>query len=344
MLKRHVPASRCFALLLCAVAAAGQTVSRPPRASASKKNAASPQIAPTLLMVDAAADDSAGKPIRDLTAADFALSLNGEPRTIASVRYVDAQNGSVSPVSGVMLSPDQIHRTLVLIADDLGLTASESANLHGAITRFLDEHLRSSDLISILRTSAGEGALQALTNDRRKLDSAIRAIRYNPAKGGEEASAAGARGTIRMAFSGLDDLEGRKAVVLFTGNRALVAKAAPDAMVNSAHNASAVFSLIDVRAESASPVCRRAGPGRDGHTNGRPLRSPRHGPRECSGVGAAGSGRLLFGRLRIRRSAHRSLHRQTPPAAPDPDHHSRRRATARAQRNGEDLELPPRCR
>ncbi len=253
------PQSRCFALLLCAVAAAGQTVSRPPRGHASKKNAASPQPAPTFLMVDAAADDSAGKPVRDLTAADFALSLNGEPGKIASVHYVDSQTGSVSPASGVMLSPDQVHRTLVLIADDLGLTASESAGVRAALTRFLDEHRRSSDLISILRTSAGVGALQALTNDRRKLDSAIRAIRYNPAKGGEEASAAGARGAIRLALSGLSDLEGRKAVILFTGNPALIAKAAPDAMVNSAHNASAVFSLIDVHAESAAPSA--VGPG-----------------------------------------------------------------------------------
>jgi VWFA-related protein len=255
------PLSRCFALLLCAVAAAGQTVSRPPRARASKKNAASSQPAPTLLMVDAAADDSDGKPVRDLTAADFALSLNGEPRKIASVRYVDTRTGSVSPASGVMLSPDQVHRTLVLIADDLGLTASESTRVRGALTRFLNEHLQSRDLVSILRTSAGEGALQALTNDRRKLDQAIRSIRYNPAKGGEEAAAAGARGAIRMALSGLGDVEGRKAVILFTGNSALIAKAAPDAMVNSAHSASVVFSVVDVRTEADSPSA--AAPGLD---------------------------------------------------------------------------------
>ena len=232
------------------------------------------------LLVDAAAYGPGGEPLRDLTASDFAVSVRDEPQKIVSVTYVNTEAGTISPVStSVALRPDEIHRTLVLIADDLGLSLAGAQNVRQILTRFLQEQMHEGDMVSILRTASGSGAAQKLTSDRRELAEAIASIQYNPDTGRKEAFASGARSVLRQALLGLTEPPGRKGVVLFTENDLLFAKApqtqanavdasgrkadvpaitfekpATSALVDIANRASAVVSLIDVRGSSPQPA------------------------------------------------------------------------------------------
>lgn len=63
------------------------------------------------------------------------------------------------------LRPDQVRRTIVLIADDLALSADEIPNVRNVMKRFVDEQMQPGDLISIMTTSGGMGAMEQLTND-----------------------------------------------------------------------------------------------------------------------------------------------------------------------------------
>jgi VWFA-related protein len=286
--------SRCVALLLCAAAAGAQPGEMPGPAQGAEGMAARSQIgraskkgakedvAPVRipLLVDAAAYGPRGEPLRSLSAADFAVSLRDQPQKIVSVTYVNAEAGTISPVSAsVALRPDEIHRTLVLIADDLGLSLAGAQNVRQTLTRFLREQMHDGDMVSILRTASGTGAAQKLTSDRRELAEAIGGIQYNPDTGGKEAFASGARSVFRQALLGLTDPPGRKGVVLFTENDLLFAKPpqtqanaadasgrkadvpaitfdkpATSALVDIANRASAVVSLIDVRGSLPEPA------------------------------------------------------------------------------------------
>ncbi|HEV2448506.1 MAG TPA: hypothetical protein VGS58_21385, partial [Candidatus Sulfopaludibacter sp.] len=73
-----------------------------------------------------------------------------------------------------------------------------------------------------------------------------------PGAGREAAAASGARSALRFALAGLRTVEGRKAVVLFSGNAALWEKPGGDSLTEAADRASAVVTLIDIRGASAA--------------------------------------------------------------------------------------------
>ncbi|HEV2448466.1 MAG TPA: hypothetical protein VGS58_21185, partial [Candidatus Sulfopaludibacter sp.] len=148
--------------------------------SKAKKGANTATLPRIPLLVDAVTFDEAGRLVRDLTAADFGVSVRGEAKKIVSVNYVNSIAGTIAPVSTTLaLTPDRIHRTLVLIADDLGLSADGADNLRRTLTRFLDEQMRPSDMVSILRTASGSGNHPELTSDRSELAAAAAGIHYN---------------------------------------------------------------------------------------------------------------------------------------------------------------------
>src|SRR5579883_1891566 len=137
--------SRGLVLMLCAVAAAAQTGRRPP----SKKNSEPPRA--EFQLVDARAESADGKPVSDLKAADFAVSVGGEAQKVDAAWRFDTAEGAIFPPSeSIPLKPDQVHRTLVFIVDDLGLTAPEAHNVREALGRFLIGSIRSTDTVSIV--------------------------------------------------------------------------------------------------------------------------------------------------------------------------------------------------
>ena len=67
------------------------------------------------------------------------------------------------------LLPGQIRRTIAIVVDDLGLSFASTARVREVRRHFVDEEVQTGDLVAILRTGAGMGALHQFTTDRRLL-------------------------------------------------------------------------------------------------------------------------------------------------------------------------------
>lgn len=145
-----------------------------------------------LVQVDAVVTDLKGKRVTDLTADDFELLQDGVPQKITNFSYVaegttpagmppatgSRENNSSIPAPPVPLKPGQIHRVIALVVDDLGLSFTSVAYVHAALKKFVDHEIQPGDLVAIIRTSGGVGALQQFTTDKRLLYAAIDQVKF----------------------------------------------------------------------------------------------------------------------------------------------------------------------
>ena len=65
------------------------------------------------------------------------------------------------------------------MVDDLGLSFESTANVRKMLTQYVDSKVRPGDLVAIIRTAGGVGALQQFTTDRRLLHAAIDRVRWS---------------------------------------------------------------------------------------------------------------------------------------------------------------------
>jgi VWFA-related protein len=82
--------------------------------------------------------------------------------------------------SPARLRASQVRRTIALVADDLGTSFQDIAGVRRALKKFVDEQMQPGDLVAIMRTSAGIGALQQFTTDKQLLYRAIERVRWSP--------------------------------------------------------------------------------------------------------------------------------------------------------------------
>src|ERR1035438_10049066 len=248
---------RLAALLTCALMAFGQR---------SRPDAPAPAAAPDPWLVDALALDANGRPVTDLTAADFELTQGGRSRKITNFTWFDTrQHTSVTlpaQLEALDLLPDEIGRNLVVVVDDLGLSPAGIDAVCGTLKAFLADSMSSGDRMAILRGSEGSGVLQQLTGDKRILLNAIDGIRYL----GGGTSPAGAGGaswlTLVYALQGLRDFPGRKVVVLFSENPGLVGPLPGTDVAEVAYAAhAAAASVYALNPLSATPGVTSAAPG-----------------------------------------------------------------------------------
>jgi VWFA-related protein len=163
-----------------------------------------------------------------------------------------------------------------MVVDDLGLSFESVARVRSSLKKFVDTEMQPGDLVAIIRTGAGIGALQQFTADKRILYAAIDHVKYNamgrvglssfaPIGGEEEGAAAtaerneifsvGTLGAIRYVVNGLRELPGRKSVVLFSENLKLfnadgLSQRVLDAvrhLVDAANRSSVVIYSVDPR-------------------------------------------------------------------------------------------------
>jgi VWFA-related protein len=218
----------------------------------SRPDAPAPAAAPDPWLVDALALDANGRPVTDLTAADFELTQGGRSRKITNFTWFDTrQHTSVTlpaQLEALDLLPDEIGRNLVVVVDDLGLSPAGIDAVCGTLKAFLADSMSSGDRMAILRGSEGSGVLQQLTGDKRILLNAIDGIRYL----GGGTSPAGAGGaswlTLVYALQGLRDFPGRKVVVLFSENPGLTGPPPGTdvaGVANAAHAAAAAVYALD---------------------------------------------------------------------------------------------------
>ena len=77
------------------------------------------------------------------------------------------------------LRPEQVRRTIALVVDDLQLSFESTAYVRRMLKKFVDEQMQPGDLVAIIRTGSGIGALQQFTSDKQQLYAAIERVRWN---------------------------------------------------------------------------------------------------------------------------------------------------------------------
>lgn len=224
------------------------------------------KISTSLIQIDVSVTDSKGKPITDLRPDEIEIYENGEKQKISNFSFVSSSKETTQkpaptdkitvPIPQGTLRPEQIRRTIALVVDDLSLSFESAYQTRRSLKKFVDEQMQDGDLVAIIRTGAGIGALQQFTSDKRILYAAIEKVKWNPmgsggisafapieppAIEGEEATeesseestaqadtstalddfrtqgfVTGTLGALRYIVTGMGDLPGRKSVILFS--------------------------------------------------------------------------------------------------------------------------------
>ncbi len=156
------------------------------------------RISVNLVQVDAVVTDDDGKQVTNLSPEDFEIYEDDKPQPIVNFSYISkssitppasktAATASASkiaappppPAPPTRLRPDQVRRAIALVVDDLGLSFESSHYVRDALRKFVDTQMQPGDLVAIIRTGAGMGALQQFTTDKRQLYAAIERVRFN---------------------------------------------------------------------------------------------------------------------------------------------------------------------
>lgn len=148
------------------------------------------KISTNLIQIDVTVTDKKGNIVKDLKAEDFEIYENGEKQEITNLAFISNQriqnqtqtqtdkNPVPKPVGN--LRSDQIRRTFAIVIDDLSLSFESAYRVRRALRKFVDEQMQDGDLVAIIRTGAGIGALQQFTADKRILYAAIEKVKWNP--------------------------------------------------------------------------------------------------------------------------------------------------------------------
>lgn len=218
------------------------------------------RITTNLVQVDAVITDGKGKLVTDLRPDELEIKEDDKPQPITNLSFVSLESNEVTrqpvtpvdktapPIPPVTLRPEQVRRTMALVVDDLGLSFESTYFVRQALKKFLDKEMQPDDLVAIIRTAGGIGALQQFTSDKRQLYAAVEKVKWNPSGRGqisafapmsadpladsgsdavgsggddvdqfrEELFSVGTLGALNHVVRGLRELPGRKSVLLIS--------------------------------------------------------------------------------------------------------------------------------
>lgn len=240
-----------FLVLACACAAFSQqqTPTPPPADDADVV-----KITTALIQLDVTVTDKKGNAITDLRPDEIEVFENGEKQDLTRFSFIPGaktpetkklkndEKPFVLPAGG--LRPEDVRRSIAIVVDDLSLSFESTYFVQKELRKFVDEQMQDGDLVAIIRTGAGIGALQQFTTDKRQLYAAIDRVRWNPlgsggigsfvpldARGADDEPegvngggeyetfrqsvfGTGTLGAINYVIRGMADLPGRKSVLL----------------------------------------------------------------------------------------------------------------------------------
>ena len=149
------------------------------------------KITTNLVQIDAVITDKNGKIVNDLRADEVQISEDGQQQKVTHFSFVSSEapaasetpratpvNKNAPPVPPTKLHPEDVKRTIALVVDDLGLSFVSTNYVRRALKKFVDEQMQPGDLVAIIRTSGGIGALQQFTADKRQLYAAIERVKW----------------------------------------------------------------------------------------------------------------------------------------------------------------------
>lgn len=151
------------------------------------------KISTNLIQIDVTVTDGKGKIVTDLKPEEIEIYENGEKQKVTNFSFVRGTREAANvesdkkqvdktaiPVPQAALRTDAVRRTFALVVDDLSLSFESAYFTRRALKKFVDEQMRDGDLVAIVRTGAGVGALQQFTTDKRILYAAIERVKWNP--------------------------------------------------------------------------------------------------------------------------------------------------------------------
>ncbi|CAN5495810.1 hypothetical protein BH10ACI2_BH10ACI2_07900 [soil metagenome] len=220
------------------------------------------KISTNLIQVDVTVTDKNGNPIRDLKPGEIEIYENGKQQNISGFSFVPgtrlpAKNASEIKADkknannqvnlpAAPIRPEEVRRTIALVVDDITLSFGSTVWVKAALKKFVNEQMQDGDLVAIVRSGAGIGALQQFTNDKRRLLAAIEQVKFNMsgsakiglfdpidpsgldarAKERENFStniyAYGTLGALNFVVRGMKDLPGRKSIFLMSDGLSLI--------------------------------------------------------------------------------------------------------------------------
>jgi VWFA-related protein len=149
------------------------------------------KITTTLVQLDVTVTDKSGRAITDIRPDEIEVYENGQKQDISYFSFISIarkpaaetdrkkEDKTAVPVPARTLRPEQVKRTIALVVDDLTLSFESANRVRNALKKFVDEQMQDGDLVGIIRTGAGMGALQQFTSDKRQLYAAIEKVRWN---------------------------------------------------------------------------------------------------------------------------------------------------------------------
>ncbi|MFN2598157.1 MAG: VWA domain-containing protein, partial [Pyrinomonadaceae bacterium] len=152
------------------------------------------RITTNIVQLDAIVTDRRGNQVTDLKPEDFQIFEDGKPQRIAHFSYVSTDEPAAAatpaaaakpdknappapPVPPRRLRPEQVRRAVAIVVDDLQLSVTDLYFARRGVREYVEKFVAPDDLVAVIRTSAGVGALQQFTNDRRVLYAAIDRIK-----------------------------------------------------------------------------------------------------------------------------------------------------------------------
>ena len=257
------------------------------------------RVSVDLVQVDATVTDAAGRHVPGLNPVDFEVFEDGKPQRITHFSYLSGSAPASSAASGqTQASPTpstttrpgpipatiqplpqsaQVSRSVVLMADDLGISFSDMPRIKSAMRKFVADGVQPGDIVSVFASSGGTGALQRFTRDRAQLLAAVERLHWIPGRLGASPFAAislgdptiadatarinaqlartaagrnslvsqGTLGSIRYAIQGLASMPGRRALVVVS--EGLAYSPFFDDVVDQANRAGVVIDVVDAR-------------------------------------------------------------------------------------------------
>ncbi len=303
-MKNHVLTS---SLLICVVfgflsTGLGQQTAPPKPLPTPQQQPASPgdddvvRITTNLVQVDPVITDADGKPVTDLRPEEVQILEDGKPQTITNFSFIALDppiitkatkpDKNAAPAPPMRLRPEQVRRTIALVVDDLGLSFESAHFVRQALKKFLDQQMQPNDLVAIIRTAGGIGALQQFTSDKRQLYAAVEKVKWYPSGRGlvsafapinssaspdgrpgrsdddldqfrTDLFAVGTLGAVNYVVKGLRQIPGRKSVILLSDGIASISRSestgslrvfdAMQQLSEMANRASVVIYTVDAR-------------------------------------------------------------------------------------------------
>lgn len=258
------------------------------------------RISTNLVQVDAVIVDSKGKPVTDLKQGEIQIFEDGRQQKVTHFSFVTSESQPTVNVPEVKPKPvdktgppppptslkvEDIRRTIAIVVDDLGLSFESIYYARRALKKFVDEQMQPGDLVAIIRTSGGIGALQSFTADKRQLYASIDRVKWfaggrsgvsafapleapTRGPGGPEMDAlkaeqesfrqdvfsVGTLGALGYVVKGMRELPGRKSVLLISDGFKIIERDLPHRNFGTAgfSNSDRVMQGLELLIDQAS--------------------------------------------------------------------------------------------